>query len=147
MDFLAVATLLNSAYKPAGVDLDESADTVRERAQTALVIVAELFGIVVATVTLAGAGSKFGHMASGGQVQASRIAVDPAFQNHGVGSQMLHAVIDSCRQRGIQSIVGMSLESMPVAHGLYEGLGARPAPIAGGNARTYTLNLTEKTVS
>lgn len=143
-DFPAVARLLNDAYAPIGVDLGETPESVGKRALQSLVIVAEIFGVVVGTLTVASAGTKYGTLASKGQMEASRLAVDPQFHGRGIGKAMLKAVTDSCRRQGVQALVGVSLDSMKAAHRLYEGVGAQPAMVPAHKARHYTLDLTGK---
>jgi GNAT superfamily N-acetyltransferase len=141
-DFPAVARLLNAAYELVGVNLMETPETVKERADVAIVIVAEVAGVVAATMTLAPAGSKYATLAGKGQMEASRLAVDPLFQSRGLGASMLNTVIATCRRHRVQALVGVSLNSMSTAHHLYESAGAT-AIGPGAKARGYTLDLTD----
>lgn len=141
-DFPAVARLLNAAYELVDVNLMETPESVRERADDAIIIVAEVAGVVAATVTLAPAGSKYATLAGKNQMQASRLAVDPIFQGRGLGASMLSTVIATCRRHGIQALVGVSLNGMSTAHHLYESAGATVALISGADARGYILDLT-----
>lgn len=145
LDATAVAELLNAAYALIGIDLGETPETVTERSRNSMIIVTEMLGSIVATMTLAGPGSPAGQMADTGQLQASRIAVNPAFQGRGLASQMLRTVAALCREHGIDAVVGASLDSMPTAHRLYESMGAKPDTIPEMKARTYKLELTERT--
>lgn len=134
LDSTAVANLLNRAYALVDVNLGETPEAVTERGHGSLVVVAELLGAVVGTMTLSRAGTH--------TMLASRLAVDPVFQGRGVGSQMLQTVTESCRQHGFTSIVGASMDSMTSAHRLYESIGAEQTTIPAANARGYTLDLT-----
>lgn len=141
-DFPAIARILNAAYGLVGADPRETPEAVRERAHAALVIVTEVAGVVAATMTVASAGTKYGTLASKGQMEASRLAVDPMFQGRGIGRAMLQAVTESARKQGVGALVGASLDSMTTAHHLYETAGAKARPIPGFKARAYTLHLT-----
>lgn len=142
-DFPAIASLLNAAYALVGVDLKETPEDVLKRAMASLVIVTEMGGVVAATITVASAGTKYGTLATKGQMEASRLAVDPMFQGRGVGRAMLKAVTESCRNQGVQALVGVTLDSMTTAHHLYESKGATAARVPGLKARGYTLDLTD----
>lgn len=141
-DFPAVASLLNLAYLMAGVDLTETADTVKERHENALVIVMEDRGIIAGTLTVAPAGNYYGRLARPGQMEVSRLAVSIIHQGRGIGATMLKVLAETCRRQGVTALVGASLDSMTAAHHLYESAGAKPRPIPGVKARGYTLELT-----
>lgn len=142
-DFAAVARLLTVAHAAEGNEILETAETVKERSRDALIVVAESAGIIAATMTVAGAGSPYGPVASKGQMEVSRLAVDPIFQHRGIAAAMVRAVVQSCRNQGVQALVGVTLNSLSAAHRLYESVGATPATIPGTNARSYMLDLKE----
>lgn len=143
-DFPAIAHLLNTAYPMAGVAANETAAIVRERSKDALVIAVEDRGVIVGTLTVAGAGTYYGRLARRGQMEVSRLAVDRAHQGRGIGKAMLRTVAESCRQQGVTALVGASLPSMTAAHRLYESAGAKQGTIPGAKARGYTLDLTNE---
>lgn len=143
-DFPAVASLLNLAYLTAGVNLTETADTVKERHENALVIVMEDRGIIAGTLTLAPAGSYYGRLARTGQMEVSRLGVSILHQGRGLGKTMLTTAAELCRRQGVQALVGASLDTMTTAHHLYEAIGATRGTIPGTKARGYTLDLTGK---
>lgn len=142
-DFPAIADILNRAYDHIGVDLGETAETVQERNEEALVMVLEAHETILATITAAPSGSYYGRMASAGQAEISRLAVAPEYQGEGLGTAMLATVAESCRRQGIAELVGASLDTMTTAHHMYETAGAKPKPIPGVKARAYVLPLTE----
>lgn len=142
-DFSAVADLLNAAYLTVGIDLGETAATVRERSQESLTVVLDVDGNIAGTLTIAPAGSYYGRMAGPGQMEVSRLAVAPKYQGRGLGMVMVELVAGPCYEQGITSFVGASLDSMAAAQHMYETAGAMPTQIPGVKARTYTLRLTE----
>ncbi|WP_104175517.1 GNAT family N-acetyltransferase [Arthrobacter sp. Y81] len=143
-DFPAVASLLNLAYLSAGVNLTETADTVKERHQNALVIVMEDRGVIAGTLTLAPAGSYYGRLARPGQAEVSRLAVSITHQGRGVGKAMLKTTAELCRRQGVTALVGASLPSMTTAHRLCESIGAKQRTSPGAKARGYILDLTNE---
>ncbi|MHA7298216.1 GNAT family N-acetyltransferase [Pseudarthrobacter sp. MDT3-1] len=143
-DFTAVARLLTSAFTLAGIPQIETAADVKARSNAALVIVAEFHGAVVGTMTVASAGTPYGPLASKGQMEVSRLAVEPLFQGRGIGAALVQAVVQSCRNQGVQALVGVTLDALPTAHRLYESAGAKPTRIPGLKARGYTLDLSNE---
>ncbi|WP_084507334.1 GNAT family N-acetyltransferase [Arthrobacter sp. TB 26] len=144
-DFPAVASLLNLAYATVGVNPGETANTVKERYENALVLVLEVRGILAGTLTIARSGSCYGRLARPGQMEVSRLAVARAHQGRGVGKAMLTGTAELCRREGVQALVGATLERMTTAHQLYESIGAKRGVIPGIKARGYTLDLTHET--
>jgi GNAT superfamily N-acetyltransferase len=143
-DFAAVADLLNSAYAGIGIDLGETAATIRERSKEALTSVLEIGGDIAGTLTIALAGSYYGRMARPGQMEVSRVAVAPRYQGNGLAMVMLESVAGACYDQGITAFVGASLDTMTAAHRVYESAGAVPTQIPGVKARTYSLQLTDE---
>lgn len=142
-DFAAIADLLNAAYWHLGIDLGETAATVGERHEEALTVVLEVGASIAGTLTIAQAGSYYGRMAVPGQVEVSRLAVDPKYQGHGLGRIMAEQVAGVCHENGITAFVGASLDTMTAAHHVYETAGAVPTQVPGMKARTYLLQLIE----
>lgn len=141
-DFHEIAELLNAAYSLIPrVNLQETAATVRKRASTALVMVAEADGRIVGTITAASSNSSESKLAGPGQIELTRLAVAPHMQGQGIGTAIALHSIEWARKRGIRALVGRSLNSMIEAHGLYEKCGATPHPIPSDRAITYVLDL------
>lgn len=141
-DFPAIAQLLNAAHPRVGILAAESAATVKERSEDALTIVVLDNGTIAATLTAAPAGSYYGRLARPGQMEVSRLAVDPAHQSRGIGKAMLLTFATSCQRQGVQALVGATLDSMTTARHLYESIGAKRGTIPGTKALGYTLHLT-----
>jgi N-acetylglutamate synthase-like GNAT family acetyltransferase len=142
-DFPHVAGLLTFAHLGEKTGLEETTDTIRERSREALIIVAEAFGVVAGTMTLAAAGTPYGPIAQAGEMEVSRVAVDPIYRRKGIAANMLASVVQSSRNQGVKALVGITLNSMPVAHRMYEALGATHDLVPGTNARIYKLHLTD----
>jgi ribosomal protein S18 acetylase RimI-like enzyme len=146
-DYQAIADLLNSAYRAVGARPNETAQTVRERAEDVLVLVVDLLGLQVGTLTTAPSGSFYGRLAKKGQMQVSRLAVHPDFQGRGIAKKMVRTLMELSRKQGVEALVGASLDTMATAHQLYESIGAQPVEIPGTKARGYTLQLNTTTPS
>lgn len=142
-DFPAIARLLNAAHAVAGVLASESAETVKERSEEALVIVAADQGTIAATLTAAAAGTYYGRLARTGQMEVSRLAVAPEYQGRGIGKAMLLTFARNCQRQGVQALVGATLPSMTTAQQLYDSIGAERGTIPGTRAIGYTLELKE----
>lgn len=145
-DFPAIAALLNSAHSVAGVLFAESAGTVKERHDDALVIVADDNGTIAGTLTVAAAGSYYGRLAKRGQMEVSRLAVARTHQGQGIGKAMIRTVAETCRRQGVVALVGATLPSMTTAQHLYKSIGAKAGTITGTKALGYTLNLAQPEV-
>lgn len=142
-DYQAIAEILNDAYEKVGATPNETAKTVKERAGSALVFVVDLLGIPVGTLTTAPSGSFYGRIAKKGQMQVSRFAVHPGFQNQGIAKKMVRTLMHLSRKQGVEALVGASLNSMATAQHLYESIGAQPLEIPGTAIRGFVLPLTE----
>jgi len=141
-DFPAIARLLNAAHPIAGILGTESAATVRERSEEALVIVVTDHGTIAATLTAAAAGTYYGRLARPGQMEVSRLAVARDYQGRGIGKAMLLTFARNCQRQGVQALVGATLDTMTAAQHLYESIGAKRGTIPGTKAHGYTLELT-----
>lgn len=142
-DYQAIADLLNDSYRKVGARPNETAQTVRERAEGALVLVVDLLGLPVGTLTTAPSGSFYGRLAKKGQMQVSRLAVHPDFQGQGIAKKMVRTLMELSRKQGVDALVGASLDTMATAHQLYGSIGAQPVEIPGTKVRGYVLHLTK----
>ncbi len=98
------------------------------RADEAELLVAELDGTVVGTVTFCPQGSPFAEVAGPGEGEFRMLAVAPAGRRRGVAEALVRACLDRARERGYDAMV---LSTMPVqvaAQRLYERLGFRRTP-------------------
>jgi ribosomal protein S18 acetylase RimI-like enzyme len=93
------------------------------RAQDAVLLVAELGGQVVGTVTYVPDGGPWGEIARPGEAEFRMLAVDPTARGQGVGEALTRAVVDRARAEGKRRLVMSSRDDMHAAHRLYERLG------------------------
>lgn len=98
------------------------------RARDAELLVAELDGAVVGTVTFCPQGSPFAEVAGPGEGEFRMLAVAPAGRRQGVAEALVRACLDRSRALGYGAVV---LSTMPVqveAQRVYERLGFRRTP-------------------
>ncbi len=98
------------------------------RARDAELLVAELDGTVVGTVTFCPQGSPYAEVAGPGEGEFRMLAVAPAGRRQGVADALVRACLDRSRALGYGAVV---LSTMPVqveAQRLYERLGFRRTP-------------------
>jgi ribosomal protein S18 acetylase RimI-like enzyme len=92
------------------------------------VLVADLDGVVVGTVTYCPEGSRLRELAGPGEAEFRMLAVSPSARRKGVAEALVRRVIERAREQGCSAVV---LSSQPVqedAHRLYERLGFRRTP-------------------
>ncbi|TNC39181.1 GNAT family N-acetyltransferase [Mumia zhuanghuii] len=93
---------------------------VASRAEGSGVLVAELDGTVVGTVTWCGAGSPMRELAShDGQGEFRMLGVLPEAAGHGVASAMVRWCLDRAAEDGLSEVVISSLPEMLPAHKVY----------------------------
>jgi GNAT superfamily N-acetyltransferase len=85
------------------------------------VYVAESDGQVIGTFALL-VMDNLGHLGTCSGI-VEDVAVDPAYQEQGVGKAMMAHARDLCRQRGCYKIIISSNFKRPKAHAFYESLG------------------------
>jgi GNAT superfamily N-acetyltransferase len=127
-DYARVGELTLAAYRGLEVDHlwggydDEILDT-QQRADAAEVLVAEVDGRVVGSVTyVADSASPWSEWTHPGEAQFRLLAVDPAARRSGAGRALIEACIDRARASG-QSLVIHTTPWMPNARRLYDQLG------------------------
>lgn len=98
------------------------------RAEAGLLLVAELDGQLVGTVTFCPPGSSFSEVALPGEGEFRMLAVAPAARRHGVAEALVRACIDRSRELGHHAVVLSSLPVQVAAHRLYRRLGFRRTP-------------------
>ena len=92
------------------------------RIENALVLVAELDGQIVATVTLAVYGNPIAQMAGPGELEVRMLAVAPETRRRGIAEQLMNAAKMHAQSQGLHSIVLSNEAPMDGAHKLYEKL-------------------------
>jgi ribosomal protein S18 acetylase RimI-like enzyme len=129
----AVGRLTLHAYVASGIlgEDDFYAEHLLDaagRADDAEVLVADLDGVVVGTVTYCPEGSRLRELAGPGEAEFRMLAVSPSARRKGVAEALVRRVIERAREQGCSAVV---LSSQPVqedAHRLYERLGFRRTP-------------------
>lgn len=128
---------------------DHLADPLQRIDRCSALLVAELDGEVVGTVTfvLPGDGEWEGRAAPEGDASFRILAVDPAAEGHGVGRALVTACIDLARQHGCRRLVIVTMAWMDRAQRMYAGLGFARRPdldvrFPSGVGYVLTLDLT-----
>lgn len=122
-----VASLLVRAYLPCGYPsshpyFDRLRD-VADRAENAVVLVADDAGRAVGTVTYCPVGSPYREIARADEGEFRMLGVDPGEQSRGFGRQLVQACVDRARAEGLAAVVLSSATWMTTAHHIYEKLG------------------------
>ena len=111
----------------AGPYRTELAD-VTSRLGTADLLVAELDGALVGTVTLVRDAADDSHPWPPGGAVLRLLAVDPAARGQGLGAALTRECIERARSRGAKYLGLHTAPLMAAARGLYERLGFRRVP-------------------
>jgi ribosomal protein S18 acetylase RimI-like enzyme len=85
-------------------------------------------GNVIGTMTLVPPGSHFAELASDDEFELRMLAVSPLERGRGIGRELTLASMDMAIVRGGKGIVLSTMETMRVAHRLYERLGFQRRP-------------------
>ena len=80
-------------------------------------------GKIVGTITLVPPGSAFAELAQGDEFELRMLAVSPIERGRGIGASLTQAALDMAVANGATRIVLSTMESMHVAHRLYERMG------------------------
>jgi ribosomal protein S18 acetylase RimI-like enzyme len=118
-----------------------------ERRDQAEVLVAEVDGDLVGTVTMVVGGTEFSEFGDERDTEIRMLAVAPAHAGQGVGSALLAAVLERSRTRHARGVALYTLDSMAAARTLYQrnGFGRREdldhEPVPGVQLRAYRLEL------
>jgi len=133
-DAEVVREIVRDVYVGEGwADLHATPDYVRSlldaetRIAQADVLVAELDGGIVATITAADE-PPFAHVAQPGELEVRMLAVRAQARRHGVAQALVTACEDIARDRGLERVVLSTDPDMHAAQALYEGLGYRRTP-------------------
>jgi ribosomal protein S18 acetylase RimI-like enzyme len=124
----AVGTLTLAAYVADGLTTPtdpyaEDLLAAGERAAEAELMVAEVDGAVVGTVTYVGAGTPWAEVSEEGESELRMLAVAPAGRGHGIGRALTQWCIDRATADACTALVLSSRVEMHAAHRLYERLG------------------------
>lgn len=98
------------------------------RASEAELLVADLDGSVVGTVTFCPEGSSFREVAAHGEGEFRMLAVAPVARRRGAAEALVRACLDRSGELGYDAVVLSSLPVQTGAHRLYERLGFRRTP-------------------
>jgi predicted N-acetyltransferase YhbS len=98
------------------------------RAKDGELLVAELDGSVVGTVTFCPEGSRFREVGRAGEGEFRMLAVDPRSRRVGAAATLVGRVLDRSRELGYGAVVLSSLPVQVEAHALYRRLGFERVP-------------------
>ncbi|WP_137724319.1 GNAT family N-acetyltransferase [Prescottella subtropica] len=98
------------------------------RAEQARVMVAEVEGEIVGSVTIAEPGTPFADVAAKGELEFRMLAVSQSARGKGVGSALVRYVLDVAYERGDQAVVISTQPQMADARRIYDRNGFVPAP-------------------
>lgn len=80
-------------------------------------------GKIVGTITLVPPGSIFAELAQEDEFELRMLAVSPIERGRGIGRDLTTAALDLAVERGARRVVLSTMETMHVAHRLYERMG------------------------
>jgi ribosomal protein S18 acetylase RimI-like enzyme len=149
-EFAAVGDLCVTAYEPFLSQAGDYIDILRDaatRATTAELLVAVDDEQLLGTVTFVPDGGPLGEIAADDETEFRMLAVSPAAQGRGVGTELLRRVVEETASRGQAGVVCSSQPAMRAAHRIYERLGftrdpARDwSPLPGVDLLAFALRL------
>lgn len=152
-DDAVLADITARAYLDGGHlrgDTDPYLEDLRDvtvRREQATMLVAEIHGAVVGSVTIAGPDSPLAEYGRPDEQEIRMLSVDPVAGGRGVGSALLQAAIEHARAAGAHRVVLHTLDSMTGAHRLYERVGfvrepdLDDEPVPGVVLRAYGLSV------
>ncbi len=85
-------------------------------------------GKVIGTMTLVPPGSPFAEVANEDEFELRMLAVSPLERGRGIGRELTQAAMAMAVDRGAKRVVLSTMESMRVAHRLYERMGFQRRP-------------------
>lgn len=85
-------------------------------------------GKVIGTMTLVPPGSRFAELANEDDFELRMLAVSPLDRGRGIGRELTQAAMAMAVERGAKRVVLSTMETMRVAHRLYERLGFKRRP-------------------
>lgn len=123
-----IGVLTEKVYRDGGY-LDDDEDYVTHlldgvgRVRDALVLVAELDGDLVASVTLAEPGTPWSEIAGPDELEVRMLAVAERARRRGIADRLMDAAEDRARALGLAGVVLSTEPAMLGAHALYERRG------------------------
>lgn len=106
---------------------DQLADATTRAEQAQLWVAAE-GGALLATATVAAAGTAFAEVARPGELEVRMLATDPPARGRGAGHALVTAVLERARALGCTAVVMSTMPAMVTAHRLYARHGFVAAP-------------------
>lgn len=142
-DATSVGELTERAYRADGFLISEKyAARLRDaaaRISGATVLIAELDGRIVATVTLAAHGSQWAEIAKPDELEVRMLAVAPEARRQGIAAKLLSDAMRHVQNLGLSALVLSSEAPMCGAHRLYEKLGYIRQPDRDWSVAGYEL--------
>ena len=132
-DYAQVGELTVAAYRSAGM-IDGNDAYVRtlldtaDRAAKAEVFVVDGPAGVIATVTIAGAGTPYSEVARADELEFRMLAVAPSALGRGLGTSLVAFCAEQAIARGLRGLVLCTRDINVAAIRLYERLGFQRAP-------------------
>lgn len=132
-DDAVLADITARAYLQGG-HLDHGHDYLRtlrdtaQRREQATLLVAEIDGAPVGSVTVTAPAGALSEYAGDGEWEIRMLAVDPDVAGRGIGSSLLTQAIERSRSAGARRIVLHTADSMTTAHRIYRRFGFVPEP-------------------
>jgi ribosomal protein S18 acetylase RimI-like enzyme len=130
-ELVDVGLLTREAYAAAGLGSEEYLAHVQDaaaRAAGATLLVAELDGTLVGTVTLAAAGGPYADIARPGEYEFRMLAVAPAAAGSGIGSALVAACERQAEDEGARHLVCSVEDRNVAAQRLYARRGYQREP-------------------
>ncbi|HEU5151520.1 MAG TPA: GNAT family N-acetyltransferase [Iamia sp.] len=127
-DATAVGVLTEKVYRDGGYLDDDEAYVAQlldgaGRVRDAVVLVAELAGTVVASVTVAEPGTPWAEIARPDELEVRMLAVAETARRRGIADRLMDEVEAHARRRGLAAVVLSTEPAMTGAHVLYERRG------------------------
>jgi ribosomal protein S18 acetylase RimI-like enzyme len=122
----AVGVLTERVYRDGGFVGDDYAAELRDgesRVREATVVVAELDGRLVGSVTVARPGTAYSEIAEPDELEVRMLAVADDVRRRGIADALMEAVEAMARQRGLAGVILSTAPGMHGAHRLYERRG------------------------
>jgi len=124
----AIGALTEEVYRDGGFLDDDEAYVTQlldgaGRVRDALVLVADLDGSVVASVTLAEPGTPWSEISQPDELEVRMLAVAERARRQGIADRLMDEAEDHARRRGLAAVVLSTEPVMEAAHQLYERRG------------------------
>ncbi|WP_255450185.1 GNAT family N-acetyltransferase [Skermania sp. ID1734] len=132
-DGAAIGQLITDVYVgggfiPANQPYAATLADTAARAAAAEILVAELDGAIVGTVTIARPGSAYAPLARPDELEFRMLAVDTSVRGGGIGTMLVRRVLEVARSESYAAVVISTMETMVDAQRLYRKLGFARVP-------------------